>query len=548
MLLLKKKSCCSVLIVLCITLFSCGDKSSGSSDKNWKLPEENYISAKQPMRLIYPQPDCETESNEYHRSAHPGELYEVKIGVAFGAYPYHLKFNSKPGQAKIGCNYGDDGYLTVSWTPGNDDLGEHFFDITVYDQDSNTINVSWSCTVETNGHDLVDEKNGTDLAGNGSQAKPYRTLAYMFSQNHAKEICHIKEGDYSLEKDVSSNLGLTGPIALVGAGMTKTSINCSGTPDTSKSTFLVQNDGVFIGKLRLHSINSAKENPRYVNLHDLYSRVIVYSVHFDGSSSGTKGNDNNSCFFMPSDNRPRFMYNHMMSNCRFDNLVYSGNGFSAFDAYRVDGFLCSDNIFGKAASGMGSRYVLWVKGIGNRNFTIRGNIWEESWSGENLCAMYLSTSGDEYSGNMEICYNRILHDDSSYSYGAAAAIMLFGGYGTDDAVNLRGPIWSYRNTIVGLVVIKEYDTFPVEFHSENYIIIHESSVDGVDHKVLMRNSNDGAGAFRDPETRSGGITFSCTGYELHQSPDAGVLDSSYSLSGAYRREYLYKRGHEIGND
>lgn len=509
----------------------------------WQLPAANFISAKMSMTAVYPRPDTDTTTDEYCRNALQSVEYKIPLAVQGGAYPFYYEPITVPTGATIGQTHSDTDYGVLKWTPSASS-GSESFHIRVHDQDGNTVDVEWTATINESWVKYVDPVNGSN-ANDGTRANPYLTLTYAFTQCSGHHLC-LRDGTITdwtggslLNTGVLGMFGFPGETATIdGASVTGTGV-----------VFWLNHDGHTIQDVRFINCPTTLDNPRWFASLSTNDRLAQTFCTFEDGDGGTLGDDNNSCLFLGAAGTVREYATQ--SHCSFQNLEAASNGFSSIDVYKTKYLVCQHNTF-NVPNVSSSRYVIWIKGGASTYITVRDNHFTAAWGGTNgaLISVYLASDGGGVeSGYQEFCYNTIISTNTSTTTDNAA-IRVAGASQT----GLRGPVWSYRNTILGTFVAART---PVElsiFSSENDIVINdcvlvdESKVTlspQPDHKIAYTWSNDPTNIFRDIENRPSTTSVVLSGLECHQDVAEGVLDGSYLLQGAYRTTYLGRRGSEI---
>lgn len=498
--------------------------------EDWQLSEGYFVSAKKPMQQIFPRPDVDTSTEAFHRNAYVGMQYEIPIGVSFGAFPFYYTLRTAPTGATIGSIFSDSDYGVLKWTPT--EIGTFQFKVRVQDQDLNLIDISWSVTVSNSWVIFVDSVSGSNTTGDGSISSPYETLEYAYTNASTKAIC-LLEGSYTCPTNgYSLNTSNTRSLFAYPGD----SVNISGAGNTDDfGVFTWNTDDCWVSGIRLHSLQASSANPRWFYTSVSVDRLYQYNIHFDGGSIGTVGNDNNSCNFLSTASQ---RYYGMQSHCRFSNLPFTNNGFSAFDLYYTSYYLHQNNTYDGASSN--ARYGMWPKGNNVTDVCIRQNILETDWDNF-FCNIYMSEGQED----IEVCYN-LLRNSYAASPDKDHPMIEYAGQGTGGTI-IRGPVWTYRNTIYGEpLIIDNYvsSAYPVELHFEKNIVVHNETFSGATHKIMMYNTNDASSVRRDPETRANS-TITITDTECHGDTTDGIVDIDYLLDGVYRTTYLGKRGYEI---
>ena len=179
--------------------------------------------------------------------------------------------------------------------------------------------------------------------------------------------------------------------------------------------------------------------------------------------------------------------------------------------------------------------VILIKGIANKNLSIRLNETTDTWSGSFLDIYMAGQASTDYiTGNIEFCYNK-LRGSNNYN---DALIQI----ARADQTGARLPVWSYRNTVYGRYFINNR-SYAVTFTSENDVVIHNHT-NADPFKIYVTWDNDPQNVYR-PLSFMSSLTASVTGYEVHKLPSDNAVDASLNLQGAYRTSYLGSHGAEV---
>ncbi len=187
--------------------------TNGDSEELWQL-EEGHWESEYPLHVIYPRPDSETGEFARHRHAYPGRMYEIYIGVQFGAWPYRFEKISGPDWLNIVdetlVKDGErfvvpEGYGVLRGTAPSTPGPAEPVTIRVYDQehgrpDPSFVDVTFSVEVSPDNFVFVDNENGDDTTGNGTISAPYRTIQAMRGSSlHGGAICIVLGDHYYMD-------------------------------------------------------------------------------------------------------------------------------------------------------------------------------------------------------------------------------------------------------------------------------------------------------------------------------------------------------------
>lgn len=513
----------------------------GPPPERWNglLAAGKFIPAKMPLapeRIVLPRPDAETSTRAFHRNGHVGLPYELPIVVQGGSWPFVYELIEGPAGATLGRAHGDPGYGILRWTPSAN--GPFSFTVRVRDQDGGSVQFSWSGVVSGTWARFVDATRGSDSSGSGTLAAPWRTLAHAYAQVQDGGALCLRAGQYqapaeAMNMAVSGGTGAGRVGSLIGWPGEAATIDCS---TLASANFAWYNSSdTYVGHLSFIGGPSGQANPRcFVSL-SVNHRCYQYRLSFDSPTVGTAaggGDDNNSCLFLGAGGAVRSYVAQVF--CTFRRLHETNNGFSAIDTYQTRYLVVADNVYDAPAVST-ARYALWIKGWEQEDVSVRGNRWTQAWGGS-LIEVSMSASAGAFSARrIEICFNTLVAR-------AGATAMNFGSAPSGPE---RGPIWIYRNTLVGMPVIARR-SWPLIISFENDVVVHDVTPFGgtVSGKLLMSDPNAPAGRFYDPALREN-ITLTSLNMECHGSSSDGIVDAQHRLTGAWRTRYLGSHGAEI---
>lgn len=509
---------------------------------NGLLPAGQFVPAKMPLspeRVVLPRPDAQTSTRAYHRNAHVGVPYELPIVVQGGSWPFVFELIDAPPGATLGRNYGDPGYGILRWTPSAN--GPFNFTVRVRDQDGGSVQFSWSGVVGTAWLRFVDATVGSDSTGNGSLAMPWRTLAHAYTQVQDGGGLCLRAGQYqaateSMNIAVSGGTGAGRVGSLIGWPGESVQIDCS-TLNAWHFAWYNSSD-TYVAHLGFLNGPSGQANPRYFGSLNVNHRCYQYRLSFDSPALGTSaggGDDNNSCLFLGAGGAVREYVAQV--HCTFRRLPFTNNGFSAIDTYQTRYLVVADNVFEAPTATQTAQHAIWIKGWEQEDVTIRGNRWTQGWDGGLIDLTMSGANGSFTTRRIEVCYNLLLTRDGNGGLGV--------GVGATSSGGARGPIWVYRNTIRAPAVIMR-NTSALTISFENDVIVHDAVVQGgnPDTRIVLFDANAPHGIYYDPILREN-LSLSSSGDECHGRSSAGILDAQHRLQGAWRAQYLGRRGAEI---
>jgi len=478
---------------------------------SFPLPQGHFVPAKMPMHPVYPRPDSETQSHARHRWAHPDFRYEIPIGVQGGAWPFNYEIITGPSGATIGEYYGDPDYGVVKWTPANGDSGTTTFTVRVTDQELNTVDLTWTTTIDANQFVFVDA-NATST-GSGTFSDPLKTFSDWYKgdvndSTYHNKIIVFRGGNYvGVGNATSGNFTLSATTktpSLIGYPDETAIIDCSA------GKFTGGMDDLFIAGLVFKNARTDVSNPRFFDTGSLWNRGTWFNVVFDTMGLGTANDDNPACIYLSRASDTLKRYNILVKNVSFENITANG-GNGAF----VDFYICNNVLVeGCAARNSNTSYGLWMKAT--QSFvTIRNNDLSDNVTGMAICLGY--TQG-ETNGVLphdhEVCWNNLRNSIAP-----------------DDLRNLfvMNNNWAgkhyntyiYRNTF-GVVRFRYPGTDP--FETDSNVAVSTDVADWSDSTLVAE-----------------GIP------NLIRSPTDLVLDRQGQLKGEYRQNHLGIVGHEASD-
>jgi len=502
------------------------------------FPDDNYISAKMPMKLIRPVRDSVVgPAISYDHRGYVGIETVIKITIQGGAFPFFLEEVSLPSGATVGQTIFDNDYMVIRFTPSS--TGNFTVAFTVVGQDKIKIRHSHTIAV---GVDWVRflSPSGNDTTGDGSYANPWATIAKAHSTVTGGRAVCFKDGTYALSA-VRNNLIDTGVNILFAENSGLAIIDAATVPTPTNDgnpypCWYINDRFTFIGGIKFINPPTTVPSPRWFSSDQDCRYSYMDGCIFDVDNRvGTNNGDNVSCFFLGDSGGIPSRTFIALTRCEFFGFAGVSNGWSAIDCYGTENLVIEENIFHDQMSSSSTAGVIWIKGARNKNITIRRNETSDTWSGSFL-DIYLGNvaATDDITGNIEICYNKLRgsdnHDDAVLQVARASQS------------GARLPVWSYRNSVYGRYFVN-YRSFAVSFTSENDVVIHNHTNSDA-FKIYVFDSNDAWNVYR-PLSYMASLTDSVTGYEVHKLPSDNAVDANLNLQGSYRTSYLGTRGAEV---
>ena len=423
------------------------------------FPSSHTIAAKQPMLLVYPQPDAATPTwaahHWYYSDGTTGFYPDIPNGVSFGRFPYIFKKLSGPSWLNFGATIWQAGWV------GSDAMAAKYGVLTVTDAaacaaDTASYTVSWSVTDQdgnsntysyslahssaTSHFVFVDNVHGSP-SNSGTISSPLDSIQTAFGSTYAATsayagaVCVLRGSatQYVLPNytDISGfanpHLGINGttkPGAIVGFTGETATLNLS---NGTYGTIITASD-VFFWNLTTSGGNSSATNFDAFWVQSALNRTTFANITSNGLTYGSAGTDNASMIHTPgSSTQGTYQFIH---GC-FDVNRQSGspgNNFALFDWYSMTGGLCQYS----SATSSGSCDSAMFPKSDCINCCIRGNF--VSFAGGTsgypfsiLQNQYQTSGFDEICYNIAININAIFNPEETFSYDA---------------------IWTYRNNVI----------------------------------------------------------------------------------------------------
>lgn len=426
------------------------------SAPTFPLPAGNFVPAKMPLNPVFPRPDSETSADARHRWAHPDFRYEIPIGVQGGAWPFKYEIIAGPTGATIGQYYGDVDYGVVKWAPSAGDSGTKTFTVRVTDQELNTVDLTWTTTIDANKFIFIqDGYTGTEV---GTIDQPLNSFASMYKGSdtdatYAGKIAVFRAGTYGLigtapnttvytnENKPGSWIGFPGEVAIL---------------DFSQSEYItVSQSDRFYGNLTLANARADANRSWYI-AGAIQDRVIFWNLVFDGLVSA--GGSNHSAIHAGGGTGNGHYW--LIKHCTFQNFINpnftSGADIANFPPAYVNMYKLADMLIEENKSRNTYTENGYFLKATTAFVTLRAN---EMWDnvGGRLINLGYDWTGGEIPHDHEICWNQIVDDPEHTDF----AVQVITGYGFHDT---NYNTWFYRNTLVGTRHrFRFFDNEPVNF-------------------------------------------------------------------------------------
>ena len=478
--------------------------------QTFPLAAQYFVPAKMPMHLVYPRPDNETQEHARHRWAYPGITYEIPIGVQGGAWPFKYEVIQGPEGASIGALHGDDDYGVVNW-PAPPTSGSFDFTVRITDQELNTVDATWTVTVDADQFVFIQDGWTGDKVG--TVDKPLEDISDWYKGDRADASYHNKiivfrGGNYKLEGSPVNN----GNIRLDAASKTPSLIAYPGeTPVIDSSTSKVFTDtgslkDLFVAGIRWENGRQDVNNAHFFWAVGDVSRATWWRNHWHNLGPGTVGNDNTAPVFVSNNSKIKenILYKE---NIHTDIQNYGLNG-GYFEAYWTRYLLIEQNVARDSAVASG-----WFAKGTISHVTIRANEAIDNIQGTQLQIGYGAEAG-QVPHNHEICWNRI----------AFASPDIPGG----------GTLWASSNFYQG----QTYNSF----YYRNTIVNKGANLRFVGAELFEVDANV---IVKQNSAKFNTDNMSIVLPNLVKLPTDGVTDATGRLVGEYRDSHLGLVGFEV---
>ena len=410
---------------------------------SFPLPQGHFVPAKMPMHPVYPRPDSETQPHARHRWAHPDFRYEIPIGVQGGAWPFKYEIINGPSGATIGRYYGDPDYGVIKWRPENGDSGIKTFTIRVTDQEMNTVDLTWTTTIDANQFVFVDASAAS--TGTGTITDPLMTFADWYKNSatdssYRNKIIVFRTGNYTVSGDINNqptNVRMESSYktpSLIGYPDETPIFNCA----TAKFFFADGGfDDLFISGIRFENGRSDVANSHFFWITGDNNRITFWGNYFYNLENGTDGSDNPSCIFISDTSNLK--QNYLIKGNTFDTILTNGPNGSFSDMYVASYILAEEN----TARNCHSSYGIWMKGV-HDHISVRANTFFQNNTQAPVVLGTWSPAGAT-PRDQEVCWN-LLKSSSGFS-------LRLGQERSPNSTNIS----AYRNTIIGAPASIRFD-------------------------------------------------------------------------------------------
>lgn len=456
----------------------------------WALPASG---ANYPLELTNIKPAGSVGFDATHRifRAYPGLEYNIRAAVIGGAYPYTFPLSNAPSGMTV------DARGVVRW-PSPDSTASAT--IVVRDSEGTQVSATWTIDVTTAGFRFVDAVRGNAApSGAGTLDNPWRTLADVYNNAGASDIIYFRAGTYNQLSLPRQSVG--GAWERVEWNSTKACIWLAYPGETPTINFGYQ-AGVEAGPLL--RISGTAGRPPYI---DGFEARNIGIIGFQTAAPATfrrlrmydlrLGGDGTNASFIMTLTQPTPVVGMVIQDSEFYNVF---NHSVTIKVYAQEKLLIEDTIHRDARFGPELKDNV-------RRYTVRGNrIYniERTALGGNMH----STTRDG-----EIAFNNI--------------------QGSEKALHLNqdlmaGPTYTYRNTLVGPVVVNATSSNGPFFIHNNVIVNGDTGTVSGSHITY--------GQVDDPSRVI--VSNNLAGY-----PGDNIVDSDGRLTAGYA-SYLGTHGHQ----
>ncbi len=467
--------------------------------------------ANYPLEIIQPQPNL-TTANRFYK-AYPGLVYNVRMAVIGGAYPFTYRLTAASSGMTINSQTGE-----IIWPNPTAQGSPHSVTVSVTDQENTTVTRSWTITVTTSGWLFVDAVNG-DNGNSGDITHPKKdflgiyggtTYSDKYTDTYANYFVYFRTGTYYMDGFVDAESGpyvqwvpsLKPYVWLAYPGETVTISFAN-----YYTYFYETANNLYIDGFNVISSNT---NVRGFDYESGISNVTFRRLAFSGMRHGLEGGNPSLIFQRKTEGSPGKY--HVIQDCTF---VDPGNAVDEHGyfvlMYTTDRTLIEDCTWSNMTHiGIGPKDSVSMVFIRNNRATL---------SPESAMAAILGNDTGYQTRDIEVSFN------------------LFKSTGNSNIIALNydswtgwGKVYFLRNTLIGMVDVNAIDTTTGPVYFDNNVIINTYTSDP-DH-IYVHNSSA-------PErvVRTNNI-----------SGVAGdnIVDANSNLTPAYS-SYLGKVGWQIGN-
>jgi len=480
------------------------------------------------LEIIQPQEGLNTNSRYY--KAYPGIEYKVPVGVFGGTYPFTYALTTNPSGMVIDSSTG-----VITWPNPILSGSPHSVTVQVLDNEGNTDSHSWTITVTTSGFIFIDAVNGTHAdgfgctgagCGTGTIDNPFLSMidiyrgtdyASRLDNTYANNFVYFREGTYDLEGYFQGTPGdqqyafdwrgtikptvwleYPGETAIIDHDRTASGAYLR-IQDSAPDDMFVH--GIKFQDMRNHAIRTGGD------------RIAFFECEFENLGPGADGANSAFIMFTSSGGTQGHHY-PFIKDCTFNN-VDTGAFLKTYSTYYL---VIEDNVFSNSV-GRGEGIAIKAN---DTYVDIRSNVID------NIASRAINGNWNGGS-NMEIRYNLILNANPSYVANGHGAL-------TMNHDGTTGPVFIYRNTFDGVVLLRFGNTGNGPFSLYNNVIVNEDeAVDNPDGSHITQYS------VSDPSVM---VLGTGDNTNLVGNASSGIIDADGNLTDTYSA-YLGKKGYQL---
>jgi hypothetical protein len=456
--------------------------------------------------------------------AYPGLEYNIRPVVVGGLYPYTFSISNAPAGMTIDARTG-----LIRW-PSPPSSGSVTPTITVRDSENTTVSSPWTITVDASRFIFLDSVNGREFdaanPGTGTISNPFRRIRDLYSgsvyasktiSTHVNKIAYFRTGTYFIDgyiEDANPSGGYAGRMAVL---------------DTAKPVAWI----AYPGETATIDGQCTGVSPQ------IGTRPCNYGVHI-----AMYGNGNNT----------------YIDALRFRNMsvhAFRTAGTGNYQVFRRNQM----NLLGPTLPGVNEGFITTITSGSQQMgayLTIQDNVFENIDRGscvklyttqrtlieDNVCRNVYDSVGNDSEGfalkggplfRITVRNNNIYDIDQKGIGGnmnqLQSAELLYNRISNArlnaldiNQDGLAGPVWVYRNTIVGQAKVRNTDTTDGPFYFQNNVII---------------NSDPGSHIVVEGSTPSRVIGSN----NLVGAASGGIVDGNLNLTSAYA-SYVGTHGYQ----
>lgn len=454
------------LIILSLLLLGCSSgfrnlgASSSSSNSNEGGANNNEDAtgnptpltgsgARFPLEITNIRPvgvDGMTSGNRALR-AYPGLPYNVAVVAMGGAYPYTFELTNAPTGMNINSATGE-----INWSNPDSDAS---VTVVVRDFEGSNVSLSFNISVTTSGFFFVDAVNGSS-GGTGSISNPWRSLLDIRQNAAAGGIVYFRQGLYRLT-GLPTTGTTTPPETRVDFDERYHPVIWLAYPGDARPVIDFQYDGVRVDTPRFRMSGSSVyvEGFEVRNSH-IMAFQIGYDTNYRGATfrknimhQGGPGVDGSNAAFIMTIQTAGGPFIH--GTTIIDNEFYAFTDLCPIKTYDQDHVVMANNVFHDGNVLVSTDAAVAIKGRHGR-WEVRGNRLYDLTDG---------IGGNQNNAQLgEIRFNRV---------SATSLALSLNQNGT------AGPIYVYRNTFVGPILVQRVDASHGPFEIYNNVIVNDDA-------------------------------------------------------------------------